>query len=215
MCTHSTLRRYAAAVATEDVSGQDDHPVSEVTVPRSALIARTILSHTGKAPARVTPRERAVPVGGSASYSHTRMTTAEIPPAPPSTEETIVATTSAPNRARNGDAAPTGTAAETAATIADTIADGFAATRDTYLPALTDAAGKTRELQKMWFTRAVTVTEQVLDVYEDGLHRYVDYRQRVADATGVDWVIGLTDSTSRIVESLGSRYPRMLRGLFR
>ncbi len=74
---------------------------------------------------------------------------------------------------------------------------------------------RVRELNEKVLTAAKQTGEVTLDTYEQTVHTMLDFSQKAADATKVDWFSALAKSQASIISEFTNTYTKAARDLLK
>jgi hypothetical protein len=76
-------------------------------------------------------------------------------------------------------------------------------------------AERIRELNDKVLTAAKQTGNMTLDTYEQTVHTLIDFSQKAADSTKVDWVAALAKSQASIITEMTNTYTKAARELLK
>ncbi len=76
-------------------------------------------------------------------------------------------------------------------------------------------ADRIRELNEKVLTVAKETGSKSLDTYEQAVHNVLDFSQKAADSTKVDWISALAKSQASIITEVTNTYTKAARDLLR
>jgi hypothetical protein len=79
--------------------------------------------------------------------------------------------------------------------------------------AFEDAAKRIRDINERMIENSKTAGLTTLDAYEKALNNLVDFEQKVADASQLDWVSALASTYASFVQDVSLAYTKAARDL--
>ena len=78
---------------------------------------------------------------------------------------------------------------------------------------VTDAAQRIRELNEEILTAAQQAGGEALDAYEKALQSLVDFEQKAASATQLDWVAAVANAHAQFISQVSAAFLKAARAL--
>ncbi len=97
----------------------------------------------------------------------------------------------------------------------DSAADTTSSMRDEAVSAVEDATERIRDLNERILTSAKLAGQTSLDAYEKALSSLVDFEQKAAGATQLDWVSAVADAHARFISEVSGAYVKASRELLK
>jgi hypothetical protein len=80
---------------------------------------------------------------------------------------------------------------------------------------LDDAAQRIRELTERFIEAAKKAGNESLDMYEKSLQNLVDFEERAAGASQLDWVASIAQAHAKFVQEISAAYVSAAREMFK
>ncbi|MDQ6851086.1 MAG: hypothetical protein M3070_14310 [Actinomycetota bacterium] len=83
------------------------------------------------------------------------------------------------------------------------------------LPSVDEATERIRDLNERVITSSKSAGLVALDAYEKALHSLVDFEEKVASASQLEWVSALASTHAKFIADVGSSYTKAARDLLK